>query len=571
MRPVGRGGRELRGGAAAARLRASRCWPTRARAAARGRRGRQRLARRLGRRAARGASRRWRWSIPAGTSATRPPPTAGIAATTAPVVAVCNADLEVDPGTAAAMLARFDAEPDLAAAGPALRNPDGSQYPSARAHASSADAVGHAVLGRVFPRNRFTRRYRQLDADWDRRPRRRLGVGGADLPPPQRARLGRRVGRAVLHVHGGRRPVLAPAPARVAGRVRARRGGRCTCRARARRRHPYRMIVEHHRSVYRFADAALAGRAPAPAAAGGLLPDPCARPSTCWRGPWARAPRRPGSAGNLPTRHAPVPDPLPARRQRSKYRKPKRQAQRIVRLERRHRRRGHHRHRGHRSSCGAASDSCGGAARRVPPTRPPTWPATTGTPRSRSTSAGSGSAAQPQFEKPADNPNQQANVGIHTHGDGLIHTHPFVVSEEGEQRQALEVRRLRRLGGVVRLDRRVDRARSPKIKQTEWSNGDTCPFGQYKGKKGELTWAVDGKTRTGNPADYHMKDGETLAHLLPAQGRRSSVPAERVHCVQPDHRQLDREPQQELAVRRDRRDHHDVAGATGPRPPALTP
>src|SRR5262249_19021831 len=82
----------------------------------------------------------------------------GIVATTAPVVAVGNADLVVAPGTAAALLARFDGEPDLAAVGPALHNPDGSLYPSARAHASSVDAVGHAVLGRLLPRNRFTRR-----------------------------------------------------------------------------------------------------------------------------------------------------------------------------------------------------------------------------------------------------------------------------------------------------------------------------------------------------------------------------------------------------------------------------
>ena len=149
----------------------------------------------------------------------------GIAATTAPVVAVSNADLVVEPGTAAAMLARFDAEADLAAVGPALFNPDGSQYPSARAHASTVDAVGHAVLGRLFPRNRFTRRYRQLDARWDR-PRDVDWVSGAlDVPPPQRARLGRRVGRALLHVHGGRRPLLAPAPPRVAGGVRAVRAG----------------------------------------------------------------------------------------------------------------------------------------------------------------------------------------------------------------------------------------------------------------------------------------------------------------------------------------------------------
>ena len=37
----------------------------------------------------------------------------------------------------------------------------------------------------------------------------------------------------------------------------------------------------------------------------------------------------------------------------------------------------------------------------------------------------------PAFEKPYDSPNQVANAGIHSHADGLIHTHPFVVGEEG--------------------------------------------------------------------------------------------------------------------------------------------
>ena len=59
----------------------------------------------------------------------------------------------------------------------------------------------------------------------------------------------------------------------------------------------------------------------------------------------------------------------------------------------------------------------------------------------------------PAFEKPYDSPNQVANAGIHSHGDGLIHTHPFVVSEEGSNATHRQVLRLRRLGPVVRLDR----------------------------------------------------------------------------------------------------------------------
>ncbi len=176
----------------------------------------------------------------------------GIARTRAAVVAVCNPDLVVEPGTAAAMLARFDAEADLAAAGPVIRNPDGSQYPSARTEPSPFDAAGHALFGRVRPRNRFTRRYRQLDVDpgvardvdwlsgamlflrraaidsvggWDERYF--MYVEDVDLGWRLR-RLGWRVayepGGAAVHVQGASTD-----------------------------RHPYRMIIEHHRSVYRFA------------------------------------------------------------------------------------------------------------------------------------------------------------------------------------------------------------------------------------------------------------------------------------------------------------------------------
>ena len=130
---------------------------------------------------------------------------------------------------------------------------------------------------------------------------------------------------------------------------------------------------------------------------------------------------------------------------------------------------------------------------------------------------------QPQFEKPADNPGQQANVGIHTHGDDLIHTHPFVVSEEGGN---AKLSKFADYGGWSVSSDSIDAWVGPesKPKQTEWSNGDTCSFGQDQGEKGELTWAVDGKTRTGDPADYKMKDGETLAVYFLPKGAKQPFP-----------------------------------------------
>jgi hypothetical protein len=131
--------------------------------------------------------------------------------------------------------------------------------------------------------------------------------------------------------------------------------------------------------------------------------------------------------------------------------------------------------------------------------------------------------AQPQFEKPADNPNQQTNVGIHTHGDNLIHTHPFVVSEEGTN---AKLSKFADYGGWSVSSDSIDAWVAPKSapKQKSWSNGDTCPFGEFKGQKGELTWAVDGKTRTGNPGDYHMVDGETLGIYFLPKGAAKPFP-----------------------------------------------
>jgi N-acetylglucosaminyl-diphospho-decaprenol L-rhamnosyltransferase len=177
----------------------------------------------------------------------------GTEATVAPIVAVCNPDLEVRPGTGAALLARFAAEPDLAAVGPALRNPDGTRYPSARRHPANVDAAGHAVLGRVRPRNRFTRRYRQLDVDWTK-PRDVDWVSGAMLF----------LRRSAVDSVGGwdERYFMYLEDVDLCWRLR-RMGWRIAYEPAGEATHvqgastaalPYRMIIEHHRSAYRFAN-----------------------------------------------------------------------------------------------------------------------------------------------------------------------------------------------------------------------------------------------------------------------------------------------------------------------------
>jgi N-acetylglucosaminyl-diphospho-decaprenol L-rhamnosyltransferase len=176
----------------------------------------------------------------------------GIGATGAPIVAVCNPDIQVEPGTAAAMTGRFDHEAELGALGPRIRNPDGSIYPSARRLAGTGDAIGHALLGWCWAGNPWTRRYRQLDldpgqardADW---------VSGAAiwLRRVALADVGGWDDRYFMYLED---TDLCWRLHRRGWRVAYEPGGDVVhVQAVSTRLHPYRMIVEHHRSTVRFA------------------------------------------------------------------------------------------------------------------------------------------------------------------------------------------------------------------------------------------------------------------------------------------------------------------------------
>ena len=123
--------------------------------------------------------------------------------------------------------------------------------------------------------------------------------------------------------------------------------------------------------------------------------------------------------------------------------------------------------------------------------------------------------AAPAFEKAFESQSALANAGIHSHGDGLIHTHPFVTSEQGAN---ATLGHFLSNGGWSVSDASFDNSggytwAGPESKPNErsWSNGDTCNFGDYKGQKGELVWSVDGKIQKGNPSDYKLQDGATIA------------------------------------------------------------
>lgn len=78
-------------------------------------------------------------------------------------VVVANPDVEWSPGSLDTLLAAAERWPNGGAFGPLIREPDGEVYPSARLLPSLGRGIGHAVLGRVWPGNPWTRSYRQSD------------------------------------------------------------------------------------------------------------------------------------------------------------------------------------------------------------------------------------------------------------------------------------------------------------------------------------------------------------------------------------------------------------------------
>jgi GT2 family glycosyltransferase len=221
----------------------------------------------------------------------------GVAATRAPVVLVCNADTQVAPGSARAVLDAFAADPDVAVVGPHILNPDGSTYPSARIAPGTGVAVGHALLGRLALRNRFTRAYRQTDAATDR-PRDVDWVSGAALWFRRTAldRVGGWDERFFMFLED---VDVCRSITQAGSRIRYEPEAAVTHVVGAsRRRAPVRSAVDHHRAAYRYLDKWWTGprRLALPAAAAFLS---------------ARAVASAAAAAVTGRAHGAVPDPAP--------------------------------------------------------------------------------------------------------------------------------------------------------------------------------------------------------------------------------------------------------------------
>lgn len=165
-------------------------------------------------------------------------------------VVVANPDLEWGVGALDGLLAAAERWPRGGAFGPLIKEPSGEVYPSARLLPSLGGGIGHAVLGRIWPGNPWTRAYRQADAQIVERTAgwlsgsclllRREAFDSVDGFDPryfmyfEDVDLGDRIGRAGWH------NVYVPS----AEVVHA--GGHATSKSSA------KMLKAHHDSAYRY-------------------------------------------------------------------------------------------------------------------------------------------------------------------------------------------------------------------------------------------------------------------------------------------------------------------------------
>ncbi|MHB8295317.1 MAG: glycosyltransferase family 2 protein [Acidimicrobiales bacterium] len=167
-------------------------------------------------------------------------------------VVICNPDVEMKASCLRSLVKALGADQRLAIVGPKLLRTDGTAYPSARRFPSLAGAALHGFAGLLRPGNRFSRHYKMVgvagrgyqEVDWvsgalfAARRRALAEVGGFDpayfmyLEDVDLCWRLRERGFAV-----GYEP----------GAVAVHAQGVSTAQ------HPYRMIIEHHRSLARFA------------------------------------------------------------------------------------------------------------------------------------------------------------------------------------------------------------------------------------------------------------------------------------------------------------------------------
>lgn len=171
---------------------------------------------------------------------------------------VLNPDTVIAPGTVDALVGVLESDERIGAVGPRIVESDGRLYPSVRTFPTLVDSIGHAFLGIVWPGNPFTRRYRMLD--WDHsQPADVDWVSGSCFLVRRTAwdQIGGFDERYFMYAED---VDLCWRLHRAGWRVAYEPRGEVThVQGASTDRHPYWMIAEHHRALYRFASSTTAG------------------------------------------------------------------------------------------------------------------------------------------------------------------------------------------------------------------------------------------------------------------------------------------------------------------------
>jgi len=183
----------------------------------------------------------------------------GAESTTTAYLLVCNPDVVAVPGAVGTLAGVLDSHPEVALVGPMLREPTGVVYPSGREFPGMGEAIGHGFLGLFWGGNPWTRRYRRIGQE-QHRAREADWVSGAFFL----------VRRTAFDEVGGFDPRYFMYVEDVDLCWRLRRAGWAVRyepsaevvheQGRSASRHPYRMLVAHHRSMWRFARQTASGR-----------------------------------------------------------------------------------------------------------------------------------------------------------------------------------------------------------------------------------------------------------------------------------------------------------------------